>query len=174
MGRCGYIDSSGKVKVPFDLLDSCYTENFKTLAIVRFKSKRGVYAIDKQLNSKFRVQRSIDPEENIEGTFRFANRSKKIGLADMEGNIILEAVFDLILGFNNLALVNLGGEWDWEGNPCESCAEFKGGKWGIFDLNGEPVLKVFYDRRWEEGKTLLERGDERYLLDIDKGVVKIN
>lgn len=175
---CGYVDVNNNIRIPFGKYSMCFTDTFKTYAIV-LKDTEGFIGIDKNENKLFTVYPYDNgPDYVKEGTFRIIENSK-IGFADTTGKIIVQPVYDFAFGFEDgLALVNIGGhreKSDPEDPDCEYYT-WTGGLWGVINREGKPVLDIRYNYRWnsETNKQELSSQAENYeftkgeLIQIDK------
>lgn len=104
---CGYVDKYGDIRIPIGKYFMCFTNTFRTYAIVSFKDKPGFIGIDKGENELFTVfPFDNGPDYISDGTFRIIDNSK-MGFADTTGKIIIHPIYDFTFGFDKgLALVN--------------------------------------------------------------------
>ncbi|MCW3073619.1 MAG: hypothetical protein JWP69_688 [Flaviaesturariibacter sp.] len=97
----GYKDTTGKIIIPPGKYDYCYTDTFRTYAIV-VSQDTGLIAIDRQEKRLYEVY-SFDngPDEVSEGFFRIVE-NEKIGFADAAtGKIIISPQFHCAFPFEN-------------------------------------------------------------------------
>lgn len=76
------------------------------------------------------------------------NDGESVGLASIEGKILLEPTFGKVGTFKNgYATVNNGHWYDEEDDdyPHRSYREFSMGKWGVINANGQLILSPIYD-----------------------------
>jgi len=140
--NCGYINSSGKIIIPFGKYTYCFTEKFDKMAIVSLKDKPGYYAIDRKENILFEVLGYDNaPDKLCEGLVRI-KKDGKIGFANENGEIIIQPQFEAAMPFSKgYSAVCIGGtlakdgEYDIRVN----------GKWGLINKNGGVVVKVIYE-----------------------------
>jgi hypothetical protein len=169
-GNCGYVDKNGDIMIPIGKYLMCFTDTFRTYAIVAFKNKPGFIGIDKEEKELFTVfPFDNGPDYISDGTFRIIENSK-IGFADTTGKIIIQPIYDFTFGFDmGLALVNFDGHRE-KSDPTDPNCEYytcTGGKWGVIDKNGKVLLDLKYDFKWnhETQKTELIGEDEKFLIE---------
>ena len=165
--------------IPFGKYDICYTDTFKTYAIVTLNSNSGFIGIDKDENELFQVYPYDNgPDYVSDGLFRII-RDFKIGFADVvSGRIIIQPVFDFSFGFESgLAIVNIGGHKE-KVNPANPNGEYhmwRGGKWGVIDKTGRLLLDIKYDYLWnhilQQYELVCE--DEKYRI-VNDNIIKTN
>lgn len=172
--HCGYADTNGNIMIPFGKYSMCYTDTFKTYAIV-FMDEQGFFGIDKNENRLFTVfPYDNGPDYISEGTFRIIDNSK-MGFADTTGKIIIQPIYDFVFGFDKgLALVNIHGHRE-KTDPADPNCEYhtwSGGKWGVIDKSGKLILEIKYDykRNPVTQKIELTGNGEKYL--IENGEIK--
>ena len=165
--NCGYVDNHGKIMIPFGKYNMCFTDTFRTYAIVSFKDKPGFFGIDKMGKELFTVYPFDNgPDYTSDGTFRIIENSK-MGIADTTGKIIIPPVYDFTFGFENgLALVNIGGHKE-KIDPTDPNCEYytwTGGLWGIVNKKGLLILdiKYLYSRNHETNKIKLTGQKDQY------------
>jgi hypothetical protein len=97
----GYKDQSGKITIPFGKYSMCYTDTFKTYAIV-LKPTYGFVAIDKKENVLYKVfPFDNGPDYSSNGLFRILENNL-IGYADsLTGKIIINPQFNCAFPFEN-------------------------------------------------------------------------
>lgn len=168
--NCGYVDKNGDIMIPIGKYFMCFTDTFRTYAIVSFKDKPGFIGIDKEEKELFTVFPFDNGPDYISyGTFRIIENSK-MGFADTTGKIIIQPIYDFTFGFDKgLALVNLGGHRE-KSDPTDSNCEYytwTGGKWGVIDKKGKVLLDLKYDYKWnhETQKTELIGITEKFLIE---------
>ncbi len=95
-----YINSNGDTVIPFNRYQICYTDTFKTGAIV-FQDSIGLVAIDKKENVLFHVF-AIDngPDYPSYGLFRIIE-NELIGYSDMNFNVVIKPQFKCAFPFEN-------------------------------------------------------------------------
>ena len=100
-GTYGYKNEVGKIIIPMGKYISCYTDTFRTYAIV-FKSGEGIVGIDRQgriLYSVFIFDNG--PDDVSDGFFRIKNAGK-IGYADSAtGEIVIKPQYACAWPFEN-------------------------------------------------------------------------
>jgi len=143
-----YVDGNGKIKIPFGRYSICYTDTFKTFAIVIHK-KKGFVAINKKEKVLFVIYPFDNgPDEVSSGLFRIIDNGL-IGFADTLGNIVIKPRFKSVFPFSeNLAAY------------CEGCITYRmgehrswaGGKWGFIDKSGTTRIQPIYDQILEPFK----------------------
>ncbi len=91
--QLGYKDAAGTVQVPAGKYQMCFTDTFRTYAIVAHPDS-GLVAIDRQGQVKYHVfQFDNGPDQVAEGLFRI-QRADKIGYADaLSGEIVIAPQF---------------------------------------------------------------------------------
>lgn len=94
-----YVDTKGKVKIPFGKYAICYTDTFRHYAIVLDRQK-GFIGIDKEQNVLFEVYPFDNgPDDPVEGLFRIMVDGK-IGFADVaSGELIIPPRFGCAFQF---------------------------------------------------------------------------
>ena len=99
--RYGYKNQNGDIVIPIDKYLRCFTDTFKTYAIV-IKEHTGFVAIDRQENVLYKVfPFDNGPDEPSEGLFRILS-DKKIGYADsLTGKVVIKPQFDCAWPFEN-------------------------------------------------------------------------
>ncbi len=100
----GYKNQKGEVVIPLGKYEACFTDTFKTYAIV-VKQNSGSFvavAIDRQENILYEVfPFDNGPDYASDGLFRIIE-NKKIGFADsMTGKIVIKPQFDCAWPFEN-------------------------------------------------------------------------
>ncbi len=94
----GYINNKGDTVIPYFKYTRCFTDTFRTIAIV-LKPGMGYIAIDKKGNFLFRVfPYNNGPDSTSEGLFRIIENGKT-GYANMEGQVIIVPKFDCAFPF---------------------------------------------------------------------------
>lgn len=168
--NCGYVDKDGNIMIPIGKYFMCFTDTFRTYAIVSFKDKSGFIGIDKVEKELFTVfPFDNGPDYISDGTFRIIKNSK-MGFADTNGKIIIQPIYDFTFGFDKgLALVNVGGHRE-KPDPTDSNCEYytwAGGKWGVIDKKGKVLLDLKNDYKWnhETQKTELIDGNEKSWIE---------
>ncbi len=99
--QSGYKNSKGDIVIPLGRYDQCFTDTFKTYAIVA-KQNEGIIAIDRQENVLYGIF-SFDngPDYSSEGLFRILVNNK-IGYADsLTGKVVIKPHFDCAWPFEN-------------------------------------------------------------------------
>ncbi len=94
----GYINRKGDTVIPYFKYSKCYTDTFRTIAIV-LKQGMGYIAIDKKEVFLFRVfPYNNQPDSPSEGLFRIIENGKT-GYADKEGRVVITPKFDCAFPF---------------------------------------------------------------------------
>jgi hypothetical protein len=170
------VDKFNNVKIPFGKYPICYTDTFRTYAIV-LKTDEGFIAIDRQENKLFSVYPFDNgPDYVTEGTIRILD-NKKMGIADTTGKIIIPAIYDFTYGFEcGLALINNGGRSvsiDPKDPNCEYHT-WEGGKWGVADKTGKLILTIEYDykRDLKTGEIHLLKKNKEYVISKGRIIKK--
>jgi hypothetical protein len=92
--RYGYRDQAGNMIIPFGQYPGCYTDTFRSYAIVMLKAEKGFFGIDRRekvLYSVFIFDNGPDYPSN--GLFRITVGGK-IGYADaVTGEVVIEPKF---------------------------------------------------------------------------------
>lgn len=160
----GYVSASGDTVIPIGKYMYCHSKTFDKIAFVTLLDRRGV-AIDRKGKVLFEVVISdTKPDEVSEGLFRI-KKNEKIGFANMQGEIVIKPQFDSASPFiNGYSAVCFGGQLILE----HEMHFRKGGKWGFINKSGKLVIQPIYDRAYsvKDGKALVERNNERFLIDI--------
>jgi hypothetical protein len=121
-----YKNLKGDIIIPFGKYSFCFTDTFRTYAIV-LKAYKGFVAIDRQENILYEVfPFDNGPDDASDGLFRITT-NHKIGYADIStGKIVIKPQFDFATPFiDGLAEYYLGGQrkydksgehWYWVGS----------------------------------------------------------
>jgi len=137
-----YKNLKGDIIIPFGKYSICFTDTFRTYAIV-LKAYKGFVAIDRQENILYEVfPFDNGPDYSSDGLFRITT-NHKIGYADfLTGKIVIKPQFDFATPFvDGLAEYTLGGQkkhfpggehWYWSG----------GYEWGYVNKSGQRFRKV--------------------------------
>lgn len=99
--ECGYKNSKGNVVIPAGRYGMCFTDTFRTYAIV-LKPSVGFVAIDKQEAVLYEVYPYDNgPDPVADGLFRI-QREGKIGYADaLTGSVVIEPQYTCAYPFEN-------------------------------------------------------------------------
>lgn len=172
--HCGYVDKHDNMMIPFGKYRMCYTDTFKTYAIV-LMDEQGFIGIDKDENKLFTVfPYDNGPDYISDGTFRIIDNSK-MGFADTTGKIVIQPVYRFTYPFDKgLALVNMHGHRE-KTDPADPNCEYymwTGGKWGVIDKSGKLILDIKYDykRNPVNQRIELTGNGEKYL--VENGEIK--
>ncbi|MFA6483115.1 MAG: WG repeat-containing protein [Bacteroidales bacterium] len=97
----GYKNSHGEIVIPLGKYERCFTDTFKTYAIV-VKPNGGFIAIDRQENVLYGIfPYDNGPDYPSEGLFRILENNK-IGYADsITGKVVIKPQFDCAWPFEN-------------------------------------------------------------------------
>jgi len=97
----GFKNSNGDIVIPLGKYERCFTDTFKTYAIVA-KPNGGFIAIDRQENVLYGIfPYDNGPDYPSEGLFRILENNK-IGYADsITGKIVIKPQFDCAWPFEN-------------------------------------------------------------------------
>jgi hypothetical protein len=97
----GYKNEKGEIVISSSKYDYCFTDTFKTFAIVA-KPKIGIVAIDRIENVLYEVFNFDNgPDEPVHGLFRII-KNNKIGFADIKtGKIMIEPKYECAYQFEN-------------------------------------------------------------------------
>jgi hypothetical protein len=99
-GDFGYINQQGDTVIPMGKYIMCFTDTFKTYAIVS-KAGEGLVAIDRNEHVKFNVfPFDNGPDYMSEGLFRIVE-NEKIGYADEAGNVVIKPAYECAYPFEN-------------------------------------------------------------------------
>lgn len=98
--ECGYVDSKGRIIIPFGKYLRCFTDTFKNYAIVE-KPKQGFVVIDRNESVKYKVF-TIDngPDDITEGLFRIV-KNGKIGYAGSDFSVKIKPLYGCAFPFEN-------------------------------------------------------------------------
>ncbi len=96
-----YVDNTGKTIIEADKYSMCYTDTFRTYAIV-FDNENGFIAIDRDENILYNIfVFDNGPDYPSEGLFRIV-KDKKVGFADVNtGKIVIQPKFAGAYPFEN-------------------------------------------------------------------------
>ncbi|OFX85144.1 MAG: hypothetical protein A2W99_07010 [Bacteroidetes bacterium GWF2_33_16] len=171
LNNCGYFDSNGNMKIPYGKYFICFTDTFRTFAIV-LKSGEGFIGIDKQENKLFEIYPFDNgPDYISDGTFRIIENNK-MGIADTSGKILIKPIYDFTYGFENgIAIVNIGGHSE-RSDPTDPNCEYytwAGGYWGIIDRQGNILLELKYNYFWNSSANKFEFINENEAYEIVEG-----
>jgi hypothetical protein len=99
--KCGYLNQNGDTIIRADNYNFCFTDTFKTYAIVAGKNL-GFVAIDRRQNILYNVfPFDNGPDYIADGLFRIITNNK-IGYADeVTGKVIIKPQFDCAFPFEN-------------------------------------------------------------------------
>lgn len=163
-GLYGYKNAKGEVVIPAQYL-VVFDEEF-TNKIAFVASEKDIVAIDKQGNyvlTPFIFDNG--PDYPSEGVFRIVE-NKKMGFADLNGNIIIPPTFDFVRPFaDGRAAFNKGGQMQQDGEY----QMLKGGTWGFIDKKGKIVIPPIYtDVSDFENKKATVTTEEQKNISIDK------
>ena len=134
--RYGYIDQQGDTAIPLGKYDYCFTDTFRTYAIVH-KNSGGYEAIDRDEKKLYEVfNYDNGPDYTEEGYFRIIENGK-IGYADaVTGKIMIKPQYEAAFPFEDgvaKAAVHATKEMDGENSAWES------DDWIYIDKNGNVV-----------------------------------
>ncbi|MDR3339684.1 MAG: WG repeat-containing protein [Candidatus Symbiothrix sp.] len=160
--KCGYVDSSGNIKIPFEY-PFAFTDSFSdaiAFVMVIEDGKGKIKAIDRNNKKLFSVFiYDNGPDDVSEGLFRIQDDSTGyIGFADMNGKVIIPPRFFYIGPFGEgLAAFNTGGHVE---TIDEEHTSVVGGKWGYINKEGKEVFPAIFDNAWsfDEGKAKVQIG----------------
>ncbi|WP_299252057.1 hypothetical protein [uncultured Cytophaga sp.] len=97
---CGYQNRSGDTIIPFNTFRMCYTDTFKTAAVV-LKDGEGFVAIDRTMHVLYNVfPFDNGPDYISEGLYRIV-KNNEIGYANAEGIICIQPQFACAYPFEN-------------------------------------------------------------------------
>ncbi|MDR3339871.1 MAG: WG repeat-containing protein [Candidatus Symbiothrix sp.] len=175
---CGYVDSLGEIKIPFEY-PVAYNEIFTdaiVFVLILEEGRGGVIkAIDRNNRKLFTVfTHTYGPDDVLEGLFRIQDDSTGyIGFADMNGRVIIPPRFFYVGPFGEgLAAFNTGGHIE----PIdEEHTTVVGGKWGYINKEGKEVFPAIFDNAWSfyEGEANVRIGKYVFNISISKNE-KIN
>jgi hypothetical protein len=131
--------------------EKCFTDTLLYFAIVKYKSKKGFWAIDKNKQVLFSVfdksGQGVYPDLITCGMLRIVNDKMKIGFANFKGEIIVPPTFDYSEPFyKNTAIVGnkceyiVAGEYETVDGKTGSTYEFTCSKVGYIDKLGKLYL----------------------------------
>ena len=134
----GYKNQNGDIAIPFGKYERCFTDTFKTYAIV-VKPNGGFIAIDRQEKVLYGIF-SFDngPDYTSEGLFRILENNK-IGYADsITGKVVIKPQFDCAWPFENgVAEVST----DCKAQPDGEHSIWVSDNWFYIDKTGKKVEK---------------------------------
>ncbi|MCK9450490.1 MAG: WG repeat-containing protein [Bacteroidales bacterium] len=134
----GYKNTDGEIIIPLGKYSNCFTDTFKTYAIVT-KPSSGFLAIDRQENLLFEVfPFDNGPDEPSDGLFRII-LNHKIGYADSaSGKVVIPPQFDCAWPFENgVAAVSINCKTISEGEHSIWLSD----DWLYIDKTGKKVEK---------------------------------
>jgi hypothetical protein len=133
-----YKNSDGEIVIPFGKYSNCFTDTFKTYAIVA-KPEIGFVAIDRQENVLYGIfPFDNGPDYTSEGLFRILVNNK-IGYADsITGKVVIKPQFDCAWPFENgVAKVSTDCKTQSEGEHSLWVSDH----WFYIDKSGKKVEK---------------------------------
>ena len=163
----GYADRNGTMKIPFGKYSICYTDTFKTFAIVIHRTN-GFVGIDKTERILFQVfPFDNGPDEASEGLFRIVE-GDSIGFANMQGQIVIKPKFTSVSIFSGQLAAYCkdcnktkdGEHWSWTG-----------GKWGFINKKGDTAIDPIYEAiliPFDQGKAKVRFKGQEFWID-EKG-----
>jgi hypothetical protein len=135
--ECGYKDQNGTIIIPQGKYEFCFTDTFKTYAIV-LKPNIGFVAINRQEKVLYNVF-SFDngPDYSSEGLFRIIEKNK-IGFADAAtGEVLIKPQFDCAFPFEERkAKVSKNCKIQVQGEH----SEWQSDNWFYIDKTGKKVI----------------------------------
>jgi len=208
-GRWGFIDETGTEVIPCEFAHvSDFSDGY---AVVQTGSPRVCLVTDGRLvvidgevpqrSALLDLSGRITPMPfrvylpPTEGRLLFTSEEDRSGIADMEGNIVLPAIYDSISSFSEgLAIAKCDGKygvvdrsgvvrvpfdysilWDFsEGLAPAACGD---GRWGFIDVNGTPVVDFQFGRteRFSEGLAVVDlwgRGLSGYIDTTGRVIIE--
>ncbi|GHT59744.1 hypothetical protein AGMMS50239_07120 [Bacteroidia bacterium] len=165
---CGYVDSLGVVKIPFEYMDAFtyeFTDSIAFVAIIE-NGVGKIKTIDRNNKKLFTVYSSDDIGEAL---FRIQDDSTGyVGFADLNGSVIIPPRFFYVNLFNEgFAAFNTGGHLE----PMdEEHTLIVGGKWGYINKEGKEVFPAIFDkaRSFDGGKAEVQIGKQVFCISSNK------
>jgi hypothetical protein len=161
----GYVGKDGKTKIPFGKYLICFTDTFKTFAVV-CSDKSGFVGINKSEKVLFKIfPFDNGPDYPCDGLFRIV-KGDKIGFADTLGEVVILPRFAAALPFSdNLAAI------------CENCTtkisgehfSWEGGKWGFINKKGEIIIPPTFENvleSFKNGKAKVSINKNEFWIDM--------
>jgi hypothetical protein len=173
-GKFGYVDSLGKVKIPFEYSNFIiYTPEFTdsiAFVMVIESGKSKIKAIDRNNRKLFTVFNFDNgPDYVEEGLFRIIDdRTGFIGFADMNGRVIISPRFFYADSFSEgFAAFNEEGKFELLD---EEHTTITGGKWGYIDKSGKVIFPAVFDKAFsfEDGTAEVRVGEYVFYLLHEK------
>ncbi|MCD8193303.1 MAG: WG repeat-containing protein, partial [Tannerellaceae bacterium] len=165
--KYGYVDSAGKVKIPYEY-SFVFTDTLETIAFVSQKGK--IKAIDRNNNRLFTVfNYDNGPDYESEGLFRIIDdNNDRIGFADSQGQIIIQPAYFFVQPFSEgMAAFNEGGKKEAL-SSLENYSQIVGGKWGYINKQGIIVFPAIFDKAMPFKNQKAEVEIEGYTFYIQK------
>lgn len=134
----GYKNKNGEIVIPLGKYSFCFTDTFRTYAIVA-KPEIGIVAIDRKENVLYKVfTYDNGPDYISDGLFRITENNK-IGFADsLTGKVIIKPQFDCAWPFKNgAAKVSL----DCKKQSFDEHSAWVSNNWYYIDKTGRKVDK---------------------------------
>lgn len=135
----GYKNISGDTIIPMGRYLLCFTDTFRTFAIVH-KAYKGFVAIDRKENELYTVFASDNgPDSPSEGLFRIIGGSnrRKIGYADLStGKVVIKPQFSCAFPFEN-GLAKVSDDCTTE--PSGEYQRWVSDSWYYIDRTGKKV-----------------------------------
>ncbi len=162
---CGYYTINGEEIIAKGKYEICLTDTFAAMARV-FHPKKGFVGINQKEEVLFKIyDNGVHADQPFEGIFRITDGGN-IGLADLNGNIIVPTKYSGLFGFENGFAVFCDGCYrEYEGEH----VDWLGGKWGALDKTGKEVIPAIYDQPFSftrEGTAQVQLNGEEITIDM--------
>jgi hypothetical protein len=167
----GYKDAKGNVILPARYIYT-YTDTFSHKAAIVIDSVDGPMVIDKtgkKILSPFIYDNG--PDYVVENVYRVVDNNKKMGFADLDGNIVIPTKYEFVSEFkDSMACFGSGYKLEKQGEV----SLMTGGKWGFINHKGDTIVPPVYDgMNWFEGGTCtLKRNGKSVTIDKNGKEVK--
>jgi hypothetical protein len=160
----GFKDAKGHIILPARYMFTV-SDTFSRKAAIVIDSVGGPMVIDKT-GKKILSPYIYDngPDYVVEGVFRVVDENKKMGFADLDGNVVIPIKYDFVTEFHDgLACFGSGYTVEQKGEM----SFMKGGKWGFIDHKGDTIIPQVYDEmNWfESGTVTLKKDGKTVTLD---------
>lgn len=146
--QCGYKDAAGNIKINYGKYPLCFTDTFKTYAIV-LRPDIGYIGINKKEEILYKVLPYDNGPDYVEdGYFRIIE-NLKIGFVDAATGLVkIPPTYTAAMPFHNKyapvcpdCIIQKDGEYNL----------WVGGKWGLIDKKGKIVVEPEFDSIVEIG-----------------------
>lgn len=162
---CGYVDRNGVYRIPRGKYWPCYTDTFRSMAIVSMPY-RGFVAIDRNEKILFDVFGFDNaPDEVSEGLFRIC-KDTLVGYATPEGKIAILPKYRFAMRFSEgLAAFSWVGTSEWD--KSHEHQSIRNAKFGYINGKGEVIIQPQFTHalEFENGEARVWIGKASFCID---------